>query len=287
LNAKKRGLGRGLDALIQKTEQPVAVTSLPLAELTPNRFQPRTRFSEEALAELAKSIRAQGLVQPIVVTLEADGAYSIIAGERRWRAARLAGLESVPVVVREALSDQDRLELALVENLQRSDLNALEEAEAYQALQEKFGLSQEQVASRVGKGRPTVTNSLRLLKLPEPIKLLLREGRLSAGQARPLLALSSSEAQERLAERAVEEQLSARELEKLVSLPEATAKGPAKAPELPESNTLAAQERLTRRLQTKVDIKRRGRGGTLQIHFHSEDELIRLYDLLMDQDDSE
>lgn len=290
MNAKKRGLGRGLDALIQKTEQPVAVTSLPLAELTPNRFQPRTRFSEEALAELAESIRAQGLVQPIVVTLEADGAYSIIAGERRWRAARLAGLESVPVVVREALSDQDRLELALVENLQRSDLNALEEAEAYQALQEKFGLSQEQVASRVGKGRPTVTNSLRLLKLPEPVKLLLREGRLSAGQARPLLALSSSEAQERLAERAVEEQLSARELEKLVSLPElpeATAKGPAKAPELPESNTLAAQERLTRRLQTKVDIKRRGRGGTLQIHFHSEDELIRLYDLLMDQDDSE
>lgn len=287
MNAKKRGLGRGLDALIQKTELPVAVTSLPLADLTPNRFQPRTRFAEEALAELAESIRAQGLVQPIVVTVEADGAYSIIAGERRWRAARLAGLENVPVVVREALSDQDRLELALVENLQRSDLNALEEAEAYQALQEKFGLSQEQVATRVGKGRPTVTNSLRLLKLPEPVKLLLREGRLSAGQARPLLALSSGEAQERLAQRAVEEQLSARELEKLVTLPEGGAKAPAKPPEPPESNTLAAQERLTRRLQTKVDIKRRGRGGTLQIHFHSEDELIRLYDLLMDQDESE
>jgi ParB family chromosome partitioning protein len=283
---KKRGLGRGLDALIQKEESVAPTTSLAIDQLKPNRFQPRSHFAEEALAELADSIKTQGLVQPIVVTPEPDGRYSIVAGERRWRAARLAGLDQVPVVVRGALSDQERLELALVENLQRSDLNALEEAEAYQALQEKFGLSQEEVALRVGKGRTTVTNALRLLRLPESVKQLLREGLLSAGQARPLLALASEEQQIDLAERAVREQLSARDLEQLTAPPPPGSK-PASPAEPPESNTVAAQERLTRRLQTRVDIKRRGKGGVLQIHFHSEDELIRLYDVLMERGDLE
>jgi ParB family chromosome partitioning protein len=282
--AKKRGLGRGLDALLQKEEEPAApapVQSLPVTSLRPNRFQPRTVFNEAAIEELAESIRAQGVVQPLVVTPEGDGVYTIIAGERRWRASRRAGLETVPVVVREVSGDQELLELALVENLQRSDLNPLEEAEAYSALQEKFGLSQEEVAVRVGKARTTVTNSLRLLRLPEEVQELLREGQLSAGQARPLLALATPEEQILLAERAVREGLSARDLER-----ETSPKEKAKKKTRPvEVNTAAAEEKLTRRLQTKVEIRRRGKGGHLQIHFHSEEELMRLYDLLMERGD--
>ncbi|HEY7216203.1 MAG TPA: ParB/RepB/Spo0J family partition protein, partial [Thermoanaerobaculia bacterium] len=176
MNARKRGLGRGLDALIEKTPEE-EVRRLPVASLRPNRLQPRSRFDEEAIAELAESIRTQGVVQPLVVTQKEEG-WTIIAGERRWRAARRAGLEEVPVVVRSVADDRELLELALVENLQRSDLNPLEEAEAYAALQEKFGLSQEEVAQRVGKARTTVTNSLRLLRLPDEVLDLLREGRL-------------------------------------------------------------------------------------------------------------
>ena len=215
---KKRGLGRGLDALLQKEEEapvaPAPVQALPITSLRPNRFQPRTHFDDAAIEELAESIRAQGVIQPIVVALDADGAYTIVAGERRWRASRRAGLESVPVVVRTVTGDRELLELALVENLQRSDLNPLEESEAYLALQEKFGLSQEAIAARVGKARTTVTNSLRLLRLPEEVQELLREGQLTAGQARPLLGLATPEEQVLLAERAVREGLSARDLER-------------------------------------------------------------------------
>lgn len=286
MNPKKRGLGRGLDALIEK--QPEApppqapARTLPLASLRPNRLQPRTTFNESSIEELAESIRAQGVVQPLVVTPEGEGTYAIVAGERRWRAARRAGLAEVPVVIREVANDRELLELALVENLQRSDLNAVEEAEAYLALQEKFGLSQEEIATRVGKGRPTVANSLRLLKLPEEIRELLRGGQLTAGQARPLLSIEAPEEQIELALRAVREGLSAREMERLVSVPapEAPKKKPAKPVEV---HTAAAQEKLTRRFQTKVEIRRRGKGGLLQIHFHSEEELMRLYDELMER----
>ena len=280
MNPKKRGLGRGLDALIEKAEEPVH--SLPVASLRPNRFQPRTTFDETAIEELAESIRTQGLVQPLVVTPEGEGAYAIIAGERRWRAARRAGLESVPVVVRQVADDRELLELALVENLQRSDLNAIEEAEAYLALQEKFGMSQEEIAARVGKGRPTVANALRLLRLPEEVLDLLRGGQLTAGQARPLLSLQTPEEQMELALRAVREGLSARDIERLTAVVprEAPKKKP---PEPPEVHAVAAQEKLTRRLQTRVEIRRKGKGGLLQIHFHSEEELMRLYDLLMER----
>jgi len=202
---KKRGLGRGLDALLQKEPEveapPVPVQALPVTSLRPNRFQPRTEFNETALEELAESIRSQGVIQPLVVCPDADGLYTIIAGERRWRASRQAGLETVPVVVRPVADDRELLELALVENLQRSDLNPLEEAEAYLALQEKFSLSQEEIAARVGKARTTVTNALRLLRLPEEVRELLREGQLTAGQARPLLGLATPEEQVFLAER--------------------------------------------------------------------------------------
>jgi ParB family chromosome partitioning protein len=289
LSSKKRGLGRGLDALLappdEKPEKPEpqakeTIDHLPVESLKPNRFQPRTHFDEGGLDELAESIRTQGVVQPLVVTHENDGTYSIIAGERRFRAAQRAGLTEVPVVVRLGLDDRSRLELALVENLQRADLNPLEEAEAYQTLQEAFGLSQEEVAGRVGKARPTVANALRLLKLPEEIRELLREGRLTAGQARPLLGLARAEEQVELALRAVRQGLSAREIERLTA-------GPRPKPEKPvppaEVHAAAAAETLTRRLQTRVEIRRKGKGGRLELHFHSEEELMRLYELLMEK----
>jgi ParB family chromosome partitioning protein len=284
---KKRGLGRGLDALIEKTEPKPdeTVHTLPIDRLRPNRFQPRGRFDDAAIEDLAASIRAQGIIQPLVVALEGED-YAIIAGERRWRAARKAGLEHVPVVVRQVTDDRELLELALVENLQRSDLNPIEEAEAYAALQEKFGLSQEEVATRVGKARTTVTNALRLLRLPDEVLDLLREGRLTAGQARPLLGLQDADAQIQLADRAVRDGLSARDLEKLAAPPREEAPK-AKTPERPvEVHTAAAEERLTRRLQTRVEIKRQGKEGQrgqLRIHFHSEEELMRLFDVLIER----
>jgi ParB family transcriptional regulator, chromosome partitioning protein len=287
LNPKKRGLGRGLDALIEKVEEKKPeepVGTLPIDRLHPNRFQPRTHFDDAAIAELAESIRTQGIIQPLVVAPEGDG-WAIIAGERRWRAARRAGLEAVPVVIREVADDRELLELALVENLQRSDLNPVEEAEAYAALQEKFGLSQEEVATRVGKARTTVTNSLRLLRLPDEVLDFLREGRLTAGQARPLLALADHDAQITLADRAVREGLSARDLERLAAGPQERPKS--KKPDRPvEVHTVAAEERLTRRLQTRVEIRRQGKGGHMRIHFHSEEELMRLYDVLVERGDN-
>lgn len=288
---KKRGLGRGLDALIQKAEPKPdePVRTLPIASLHPNRFQPRTYFDESAIEDLVASVRAQGIIQPLVVTPEGEG-YAIIAGERRWRAARKAGLEAVPVVIRQVTDDRELLELALVENLQRSDLNPIEEAEAYAALQEKFGLSQEEVATRVGKARTTVTNALRLLRLPDEVLDLLREGRLTAGQARPLLAIQDPEEQIRLADRAVRDGLSARDLERLAAEPQPEEKPKPKKPDRPvEVHTAAAEERLTRRLQTRVEIKRQGPGGhrgQLRIHFHSEEELMRLFDVLIERGDS-
>ncbi|HEX4964902.1 MAG TPA: ParB/RepB/Spo0J family partition protein [Thermoanaerobaculia bacterium] len=282
---KKRGLGRGLDALIETVPEkpPEPVRTLPIDSLHPNRFQPRTQFADAALDELADSIRAQGIVQPLVVTPEGGG-WAIVAGERRWRAARKAGLDTVPVVVREVADDRELLELALVENLQRSDLNPIEEAEAYAALQEKFGLSQEAVAARVGKARTTVTNALRLLRLPEEVLELLREGQITAGQARPLLGMGSADEQVILAERAVREGLSARDLERMAAVPkEAPAPKPKKQDRPVEVHTAAAEERLTRRLQTRVEIKRQGKGGFVRIHFHSEEELMRLYDVLTER----
>jgi len=293
-NSKKRGLGRGLDSLLapveakpELTESPVnpeappareIVDRLPVASLKPNRLQPRSSFDEADLDELAESIRVQGIIQPLVVTVEEDGTYSIVAGERRFRAAQRAGLAEVPVVVRERLDDRSRLELALVENLQRADLNPLEEAEAYQSLQAAFGLSQEEVAARVGKARPTVANALRLLRLPEEIRDLLRQGSLTAGQARPLLSLQTAEEQVALALRAVRQGLSAREIERLTAAPELRPERPAAPAEV---HAKAAAETLTRRLQTRVEIRRKGKGGRLELHFHSEEELMRLYELLM------
>ncbi len=276
MTAKKRALGRGLDALLRVEEG--GPRALPLSRLKPNRLQPRSRFDEAGLEELAESIRAQGIVQPLVVAARSDGDYTIVAGERRWRAARLAGLVEVPVVVREIEDDRQLLETALVENLQRSDLDPMEEAEAYRVLQETFGLKQQEVAARVGKARTTVTNALRLLKLPREIQDLLREGRLTAGQARPLLAIADPDRQIRLARRAADEGMSARELEARAAGKRAPA---GRKTAGPDPDTAAAAEELTRRLQTRVEIRRRGRGGQVRISFASEEELMRIYDMLM------
>jgi ParB family chromosome partitioning protein len=216
------------------------------------------------------------MLQPIVVSPLESGKYAIVAGERRWRAAQRAGLERVPVMVRAVEGPRQSLELALIENLQRTDLDPIEEAEAYRALIDHFELAHDQIAARVGKSRAAVSNALRLLKLPASVQELLRAGRLTAGQARALLALGDDEAIERLAERAAREGLSARALEAL-----ATSPAKRRRARLPlEPNAAAAAERLTQRLQTRVEIDRRGRGGVLRIHFHSEEELMRIYDLI-------
>lgn len=292
---KKTGLGRGLDALFSdgSSVPPPATdavtgtgstgatgaTEVALEDLVPNDLQPRSRFDVGDLAGLAASIKAQGLIQPLLVTPRPEGGYAIVAGERRWRAAAEAGLERVPVFVRESLSRQESLEAALVENLQRSDLNPIEEAEAFDRLHREFGLSHEEIARRVGKSRPSVSNRLRLLGLPEEIRNLLRAGELSAGQARPLLRLPKDKDRIAWARRAVKEGLNARQLE-------AAARGPVeesqpRSPREPDPDTAAAAEELTKHLQTKVDIQRSARGGRLVLSFHSEDELMRLYDMLM------
>ncbi len=277
MSEKKRGLGRGLSALLPREEAVAGVRELPIGQLQPNRLQPRSQFDDEGLEELAASIRAQGILQPIVVNQLGANTYAIIAGERRWRAAQRAGLVTVPVVLRDVRDDQHRLELALVENVQRADLNAVEEADAYRLLAEKFSLTHDQIAERVGKSRVAVTNALRLLRLPEAVLDLLRAGQLTAGQARPLLALADPEAALRLAERAVRQGLPARAIEAMVSPNDSKRRV---APEA-EPHAAAAADKLTRLLQTKVEIDRRGKGGALRIRFHSEEELMRLYDLLV------
>ncbi len=286
MSTKRRGLGRGLDALLGAQPKPaeatpsVGFTAVPIGNLEPNRFQPRSLFDESGLEELAESIRAQGVVQPIVVTPKDDKSFTIIAGERRWRAAQRAKLETVPVVIREVDDDQQMLEMALVENVQRADLNPIEEAEAYRMLGERFALSQEEIAGRVGKGRTTVTNALRLLRLPEDIQDFMREGRLTAGQARPLLAITDRAQQVEIAENAIKQGLTARDLEALASANPKTAKAGKSKKQETDVHTRAAAERLTQVLQTKVEVLRKKRGGTVRIHFHSEEELIRLYDQL-------
>ena len=273
----KRGLGRGLDALLEPSAPPVR--TLSLGELVPNRYQPRSDFDDAGLEELAESIRSQGLVQPIVVTPGSEGKFTIVAGERRWRAARRAGLLEVPVVIRELESDRQLLELALVENLQRSDLNPVEEGEAYRSLKDSFGLSQEEIARQVGRARSTISNAVRLLTLPEEIQDMLRDGRLTAGLARPLLSLDDGERQLELARKAGRGDDDYGKVPGLVGgLQKPRAKRPAR---VLDADTRAAAERLTRKLQTKVEIHRKGKGGTVRLHFYTEEELMRLYEFLL------
>ena len=278
---RKTALGKGLSALIPSARAEGAVPGLKMVGLSlldANKRQPRRRFDDAGLEELSKSIRRTGILQPVLVSRE-GGRYRIVAGERRVRAARLAGLSEVPVIVREGVTDRDQLLLALVENLQRKDLTILEEAEAYRHLKDDFGLTQEDVAERVGKDRATVANALRLLKLGAPVRELLEAGGLSAGHARALLGLSSAADQEQLAKEVVRRGLSVRATESRVNdLQRGSAKK--KKARAVDADTRDAELRLSRALGTRVVIRRKRRGGEVRISFFSEEELIGLFERL-------
>ena len=277
---KRKALGKGLSALLPDPE-PVAETSetpreVPIGDLEPNPVQPRTVMGETALAELTASIHESGIVQPILVRAVGDR-FQIIAGERRWRAAQRAGLATVPVTVRDVPDDR-LLEIALVENIQRADLSPLEEAAAYQNLQDELGLSQEDLARKVGKDRSTVANTIRLLRLPSEVRDLLAAERLSAGHGRALLALDKADEQIALAREAARKSMSVREIERRVALLRAPV---ARADKRKDPNTRAAEEKLRHALGTRVEISRRGNKGALHIAFTSEAELNRLFEMLV------
>jgi len=278
---RRSGLGRGLGALIPETEQPTGgVAHVPVLAITPNPLQPRTVIDPEALTELAASIREHGLIQPLIVTQQGPDRYQLIAGERRWQAARMAGLAQVPVIVKEA-TPQQALEIALVENIQRADLNPLEEAVAFRQLVDEFDLTQEQVAERVGKSRVSVTNTLRLLRLPAAVKQALLDGTIREGHARTLLALPTKEAQVAALKTVITKGLSVRQTEELVRRLMAEPAPPKQAePASPEVQALEEDFRET--LGTKVSLFRNRKGrGRLVIHFFSEEELQALYDVIV------
>src|SRR6185295_10959521 len=275
---KRKALGKGLSALVpdpDADQTPASTREVEIGELEPNPQQPRASMDPARLQELADSIRESGVVQPILVRRR-GATYQIVAGERRWRAAQKAGLARVPVVVRD-VADNELLELALIENIQRQELSALEEAQAYHRLQDELGLTQDQVAKKVGRDRATVANTVRLLRSPCEIRELLTAGRLDAGHARALLALEHADDQVALGREAARKGLSVREVERRVAL----LRAPRKAAERKDANTRAAEERLRAALGTRVQIARRGKGGALRIAFGSEAELNRIFELLL------
>lgn len=278
---RRSGLGRGLEALIPSTAPAGALTHVHVNRIVPNPLQPRRSIDDESLQELADSIREHGLIQPLIVT-ETDDGYQLIAGERRWAAARMAGLTEVPVVVKEA-TPQEMLELALVENLQRADLNPLEAAWAYRHLIEEFGLTQEEVATRVGKHRVTVANTLRLLGLPEVVKRVLANGQISEGHARVLLSLPTAEDQLKALQIILKRSLSVRQTEELVRrMKEPPPEKPEPEPRDPEIEFLETEFREA--LGTKVQLTRGKKGaGRLVIHFYSEEELEGIYEAIVGQ----
>lgn len=286
--ASERGLGKGLCALLGDAalqSQEGGSVSLPLAQVEPGLKQPRKRFDEETLADLADSIRTHGIIQPLTVRRLSSGYYQIIAGERRWRAAKLAGLSEVPAVIIEA-DDRKVMELGLIENLQREDLNPMEEAMGYRTLMEEYGLTQEETAQRVGKSRPAVANALRLIALPDAIRHLVEEGQLSAGHARALLSISSSTLQKKLAQKIIAEGLSVRQTEALAkrfAREEAQEEIAYAAP--PDPMKLyrdAAAKDLTTRWGRKVSITMGPKKGKLEFEFYNDEDLTELLDRLSD-----
>jgi len=261
----------------------VGLAEIPVDHLHPNPQQPRHDFDDEALSELTASIHRHGVLQPLLVSENGPDRYLLITGERRWRAARRAGLRTVPAVIREHLEDSDQLELALVENLQRQDLTPLEEARAFDHLRTSLGLSQAEIASRVGMDRSTVANSLRLLKLPHEIQELVERGGLSAGHGRTLLAFDGDELRIEWAQRVVASGLSVRDLERAAAeVRGETAEKRAKLPAATrDPNLIVAEEKLTRQLGAKVEIRTRRRGGSIVISCDGQGELMRVFDLLM------
>ena len=288
--ASERGLGKGLgkglgallgDAALQNQEG--GSVSLPIAQVEPGLKQPRKRFDPETLADLAESIRTHGIIQPLTVRRLGSGYYQIIAGERRWRAAKLAGLSEVPAVIIEA-DDRKVMELGLIENLQREDLNPMEEALGYQALVQEYGLTQEEAAQQVGKSRPAVANALRLLALPDAIRALLEEGKLSAGHGRALLTVPDSTLQKKLAQKVVQEGLSVRQTEAMAKrLAQAGAEAEEAAAKAADPMKLyrdAAAKELSQRWGRKVSITKGPKKGKVEFEFYNDEDLTELLDKL-------
>jgi ParB family chromosome partitioning protein len=283
---RRPALGKGLSALIPDAPEPPrsGVTEVDIDLLAPNDLQPRVQMDDARLQELADSIKANGIIQPILVR-RTGSTYRIIAGERRWRAAQRAGLHKVPVVVRDVKegSDKELLELALVENIQRENLNAVDEALAYRRLSDEFGLTQDQIAAAVGKDRSSIANFMRLLKLPDEVRADVVSGALSMGHARALLSLADGAAQRQAAREVISRGLSVRDTELLIKKLGAPQQEPtAGTPESkkPDVHTRAAEDRMRFALGSRVRIIRRGSGGVIQIDFGSENELNRIYELL-------
>lgn len=285
--AKKRtALGLGLDALIPLDPPPSDgkasdhdMRTVPIDSLVPNPYQPRRLFYEESLADLSSSIKENGVIQPLIVRPVA-GSFEIVAGERRWKAARMAGFSHIPVIVRE-LSDSESLELALIENLQRENLNPLDTAEAYDVLIRKFSYTHDVLAKRIGKDRTGITNHLRLLKLPDSIKQYLREERLSMAHARTLLAVDHLPTQLSLCGKVIKRKLSVRELERIVQNYKNKQDEPVKRTASKEPEITALETELSRHLATRVIVKNNSNNsGKLEIHFHSRDELERLLEVM-------
>ncbi|MGB7603990.1 MAG: ParB/RepB/Spo0J family partition protein [Lutisporaceae bacterium] len=273
----KHGLGKGLGALIRENEQDISgsVTELKITELEANQNQPRRNFDDQALQELADSIKQHGVVQPIIVR-KLDENYQIVAGERRWRAARLAGLKSVPVVVKD-YSNIEVMEIALIENLQRQDLNAIEEAIAYKSLIEEHDMTQEEISEKIGKSRSAIANTLRLLNLPGEIKDFVVQGKISAGHARAILSVQDKRKQIEIALKVIEQQLNVRDIEKLVMQKEK--KEPSKESKK-SVEIIELEERLKKALATKVNIVHKKSSGKIEIEYYNNDDLERILELL-------
>jgi ParB family chromosome partitioning protein len=288
MSPRKTGLGRGLGSLIPTVEEDGAaaapgVTEVPLASITPNPHQPRSPIRDQDLVELAASIEEHGIIQPLIVTRALDG-YQLIAGERRWRAARLAGLSNVPVVVKD-VAPREMLELALVENLQRADLNPLEEAIAYRQLTEEFQLTQGQVARRVGKSRVAVSNTLRLLKAARAVQEALLEGKISEGHARALMGLEQTEAQEAALKTVLKQGLNVRQTEELVRRLLGAHREERKPTREVSPETRALETSFREALGTKVSLTRGDQGGRVVIYFYSDEELDALYERIVGREE--
>ncbi len=276
---KASGLGKGLGALMleNNVDDMVSTSTLNINEIIPNKEQPRKTFDRTALEELADSIRQHGVLQPLLVRPLPNGAYQLVAGERRWRASRLAELKEVPVIIKE-LTDTEAMEIAIIENLQREDLNPIEEAEGLQTLIDKCGFTQEEVATSVGKSRPAITNALRLLKLPEDVREMTKKGEISAGHARALLSFDSQALMQEVAAKIVSDKLTVRDVEKLAKRPK-TAETK-KAPRRRDSIYDEVELSLTEALGRKVKVYNGRSKGTLEIEFYSADDLKNIANII-------
>lgn len=278
--AKQRGLGKGLDALfsdnsVEDLGTPPSPVTLRLTEIEPNREQPRKTFDQKALDELAESIKKNGVLQPLLVRPLSDGSYQLVAGERRWRASRIAGLTEVPVIIKE-MTDEQAMEIALIENLQREDLNPIEEAEGLQLLISRYNLTQDEAAARVGRSRPAVANSLRLLKLPDEILEMTKTGDISAGHARALLGFSSKEEMMQTAKEIKDKDLSVREIEKRIQESQKPEKKSARKKKTADVFYSEAELALSNSLGRKVKVIKGRKGGHLEIEFFDKDDLKKL-----------